>query len=75
MIDHLTIIGVGLIGGSLSLALKQAGYVKRVTGCGRSEGSLQKGLQLGVLDEGTVCVHGVWLDSDDIRIIGAAGAG
>ncbi len=30
--------------------------------------------QLGVLDEGTVCVHGVWLDSDDIGIIREAGA-
>jgi 5-methylthioadenosine/S-adenosylhomocysteine deaminase len=30
--------------------------------------------QLGVLDEGTVCVHCVWLDDDDIRIIRESGA-
>lgn len=51
MINHLTIIGVGLIGSSLSLALKQSGYVKRVTGFGRSESTLQKGIELGVLDD------------------------
>jgi 5-methylthioadenosine/S-adenosylhomocysteine deaminase len=30
---------------------------------------------LGVLDEGTVCVHCVWLDDDDIEIIRRSGAG
>ncbi len=66
MIDHLTIIGVGLIGGSLSLALKQAGYVKRVTGCGRSEGSLQKGLQLGVLDDYSLSITDAVANADVI---------
>ncbi|MBC8211601.1 MAG: prephenate dehydrogenase/arogenate dehydrogenase family protein [Gammaproteobacteria bacterium] len=51
MINSLAIIGVGLIGSSLALSLKQSGYVKRVTGYGRSEASLQKGLELGVLDD------------------------
>ncbi len=51
MINHLVIIGVGLIGGSLALALKQAGYVQRVTGCGRSEDHLKKGLKLGIIDD------------------------
>jgi 5-methylthioadenosine/S-adenosylhomocysteine deaminase len=31
--------------------------------------------RLGVLDEGTVCVHCVWLDDDDIEIIRRSGAG
>lgn len=50
MIDKLVIIGVGLIGGSLSLALKQAGVVNHVTGCGRNIQNLQKGIELGVID-------------------------
>ncbi len=50
MINHLCVIGVGLIGGSLSLALKKAGYVKQVTGLGRSIENLQKAEQLGVID-------------------------
>ena len=35
MINRLAIIGMGLIGGSLSLALKQAGRVKHVVGFSR----------------------------------------
>jgi len=51
MINHLCIIGVGLIGGSLALALKKSGYVKHVSGLGRSVDNLQKALQLGVIDQ------------------------
>jgi len=50
MIERLAIIGVGLIGGSLSLALKQAGAVKHVIGCGRNLQNLQKGVEIGVID-------------------------
>ncbi|MCP4430953.1 MAG: prephenate dehydrogenase/arogenate dehydrogenase family protein [Gammaproteobacteria bacterium] len=50
MIEKLVIIGVGLIGGSLSLALKQAGVVNNVVGCDRSPQNLQKGVDLGVID-------------------------
>ncbi len=35
LIDRLCIIGVGLIGGSLAQALKQAGVVAEVVGAGR----------------------------------------
>lgn len=50
MIDRLTIIGAGLIGGSLALALKQAGAVAHVVGCGRNIDNLKKGVELGVID-------------------------
>ena len=50
MIEKLVIIGVGLIGGSLSLALKQAGVVTHVVGCGRNLQNLQKGVDMGVID-------------------------
>ena len=50
MIDKLTIIGVGLIGSSLALALKQAGAVGQVVGYGRNRENLEKGVELGVLD-------------------------
>ncbi len=50
MIQQLTIIGVGLIGGSLARALKQAGYCQTVVGCGRTEAELQKAVELGVID-------------------------
>jgi prephenate dehydrogenase len=50
-IETLAIIGVGLIGGSLSLALKQTGAVGRVIGVGRSRANLQEALDLNVIDE------------------------
>ncbi len=50
MIDTLAIVGVGLIGGSAALALKGAGAVRRVLGCGRSRANLDRALELGVID-------------------------
>ena len=50
MIDKLAIIGVGLIGSSLSLALKQKAAVGQVIGYGRNRSNLEKGLELGVID-------------------------
>ena len=46
----LAIVGVGLIGGSLSLALKSRGAVGRVIGVGRSQANLDEALRLGVID-------------------------
>ncbi len=50
-INRLCIIGVGLIGGSLALALKQAGAVGSVIGVGRGLANLQAAVRLGVIDE------------------------
>lgn len=50
MIQRLTIIGVGLIGGSLAQALRQAAYVREIVGCGRDERNLKKAVSLGVID-------------------------
>jgi prephenate dehydrogenase len=50
MINRLAIIGVGLIGSSLALALKQSKAVGHVVGCGRNQANLQKGIELGVID-------------------------
>lgn len=50
MIERLAIIGVGLIGGSLALALRAAGRVGEVVGCGRSRANLERALALRVID-------------------------
>lgn len=47
---RLAILGLGLIGGSLALALKQRNAVAEVVGWGHREASLQRGLELGVID-------------------------
>lgn len=50
MIERLCIIGVGLIGGSLARALRDAGACQEVVGAGRSVGNLQIAVDLGVID-------------------------
>nr|WP_221196908.1 MULTISPECIES: prephenate dehydrogenase/arogenate dehydrogenase family protein [unclassified Herbaspirillum] len=40
-----------MIGGSFALALKRAGSVQRVVGMGRSLSSMERALQLGIIDE------------------------
>jgi prephenate dehydrogenase len=50
MIKQLTIIGVGLIGGSLARAAKEKNLVEHVVGVGRDEPHLKKALELGVID-------------------------
>lgn len=52
-IPKLTIVGVGLIGGSLAMALKEAGAVGEVIGVGRGRANLETALELGVVDEFT----------------------
>jgi len=49
-INTLAIVGVGLIGGSLSLALKAKHAVGRVIGVGRSAANLDEALKLGIID-------------------------
>ncbi len=51
LINHLTIIGVGLIGGSLARALRQAKLVGHVTGCNRNEETLKQAVDLHVIDD------------------------
>ena len=45
-----TIVGVGLIGASLGLALKQAGVATKVLGVGRSKENLDQAQKMGAID-------------------------
>ncbi len=47
-----SIIGVGLIGGSIALDLKKAGLAKQTFGVDRSEVNLQKAVELNIIDKG-----------------------
>ncbi|MBX2922938.1 MAG: prephenate dehydrogenase [Chitinophagaceae bacterium] len=51
MFETITIVGVGLISGSFALILKDKGLVKHVIGVSRTENSIQKALELGIIDE------------------------
>lgn len=74
MIDKLAIIGVGLIGSSLSLALKQAGAVGQVVGFGRNLSNLKKGVELGVLDSFAESIAEAVSDADVIVVAVPLGA-
>ena len=52
-IERLAVIGVGLIGGSLARALRAAGCVGEVVGCGRGRENLDQAVELGVIDRFT----------------------
>ena len=45
---------MGLIGGSVALALKKAHFVTHIVGVGRTQASLNEALKLGVID--TICI-------------------
>ncbi|MCU0765962.1 MAG: prephenate dehydrogenase/arogenate dehydrogenase family protein [Gammaproteobacteria bacterium] len=53
MVRRLAVVGVGLIGGSLARALREAGEVGEVVGCGRGRENLERGVALGVIDRWT----------------------
>ena len=52
-LDQLTIVGVGLIGGSIGLAVKSRGIARRVVGVGRDEPTLARAAASGVIDSST----------------------
>jgi len=64
LIQRLVIVGVGLIGGSLSLALKEAGDVGTVIGVGRGLPNLEKALELGVVDDFSRDLQAAVADAD-----------
>ncbi len=50
MIERLCIVGVGLMGGSLAIALRRAGYCREIVGTGRNRANLEQAVALGVID-------------------------
>ncbi len=63
-IDNVTIIGVGLIGGSFAKGIKDSGKVKKITGYGSREGNLKKAVELGVIDDYTLDAKTAVEDAD-----------
>jgi prephenate dehydrogenase len=71
-LKKLVIFGVGLIGGSVALALKKAGNAPHIVGVGRTQESLEKALKLGVInsfsDALEANIHAACSDADLILI-------
>ncbi|MBS1747527.1 MAG: prephenate dehydrogenase [Bacteroidetes bacterium] len=49
--NTVTVVGVGLISGSFALALKEKKIAKHIIGVSKTDGTSQKALELGIIDE------------------------
>ena len=68
-IKNITILGVGLIGGSLGLALKENGFKGQITGLGRRRETLNIALERNVVDFATTDFK-LGVEKADLLIIG-----
>jgi prephenate dehydrogenase len=68
VLKKIAIFGVGLIGGSFALALKNAGAVRQVVGVGRTAASLERAKLLGIIDLISTSVADAVCDADLILI-------
>ena len=73
-IGTLAVIGVGLIGGSLARALRAAGVVGQIVGCGRGRENLERAVELGVIDRYTHDVAEAVADADLVFLAVPLGA-
>ena len=64
----LVIFGVGLIGGSVALALKKAGNSTHIVGVGRNQDALDTALELKVIDAASTDIGEAVADADVILI-------
>ncbi|HET7400570.1 MAG TPA: prephenate dehydrogenase/arogenate dehydrogenase family protein, partial [Usitatibacter sp.] len=55
-LGRVAIVGVGLIGGSLAIALRRAGVVTTLVAADRDLQALERAMALGVIDEGAESV-------------------
>lgn len=51
MFENVTIIGVGLISGSFAYGLKEKGLAKNIIGVSKTQSSIDKAKELGIIDE------------------------
>ncbi|BBP43588.1 prephenate dehydrogenase [Thiosulfativibrio zosterae] len=73
-IDKLTVVGVGLIGGSFALALKQTGLVKNIVGFGQNEANLKTAVALGVIDSYSLSMESAVKGADLVMLAVPLGA-
>jgi prephenate dehydrogenase len=73
-VNTVCIIGTGLIGGSLALAIRQAGFCREVIGAGRTEETLIKAVELGVIDRYDTNIANAVQDADIVVLCVPLGA-
>ena len=72
--DRVTIVGLGLIGGSFALGLKAHGLCHEIVGCSRSQTTLQRGLELGVIDRAEPDIQKAVVGADLVMLAAPIGA-
>lgn len=70
----ITIIGLGLIGGSFAKAIRAAGLTKRIIGCDTDVKNLQQGSTLGVIDQAEPDIARAVRDAEFVFIAVPVGA-
>jgi prephenate dehydrogenase len=63
-IETLTIVGVGLLGGSIGLAARQRGLARHVIGVGHQQSSLDEAIRHGAIDTGTLDLRAAVKNAD-----------
>lgn len=66
---NIAIVGVGLLGGSVGLALRRAGFAGRLIGVGRTQATLDRAIGLGCIDEAADLQHAA--DRSDLLLLAA----
>ena len=66
--NKIVIFGVGLIGGSVALALKKSGAAPKILGFGRNLENMQAAIDLGVIDEAATDMPTALADADLVLI-------
>ena len=69
ILDQITLIGVGLIGGSFVLDLKRLGLVRYVTGIDVNESNLERALERKVIDSAAVGIRAEHIAAADLVLI------
>lgn len=62
------VIGLGLIGGSLALALRKAGLGGTIIGCDRDQDEVDLAIQIGMIDQGSTHAED-WIAEADLIVV------
>lgn len=71
--DTIAIVGVGLIGGSIGLALRQRNLAKNIVGIGRRQASLRVARQMGAVDHTTIDLNKGVADAELVIVCSPVG--
>jgi prephenate dehydrogenase len=63
----ITIVGIGLIGGSMAITLKESGFADRIIGVDRSQDNLDKAIRRRLIDEDLELTEGI--ESADVIVL------